>query len=329
VRGAGDSRTGRGRAAAGTLAFVLVAVLLASTLAGCGGPAADKVSLQLNWYHQAEFAGYYVAQEKGFYKQQHLEVEIRGGGPGTPGRDAVLNGNATFAVTSFGEQHDLVKQNKPGIAIMALYQIPPLVIFSLSASDIDQPGDLIGKRVGTTTSYWKNVLSQTLTAAGIDPASVTAVDVKPDQMNLLYEGQVDAWLGYAQDEPIKAQMAGHMVTDIYPADFGVGGYEGLLITNQSTIDTRPDVVRRFVKGTYDGWRYALEHPDEAADIIAKWAPDNSVDFEKLAFRALAPLVDVPQVPVGWIDSARWQQLMGEDFDENYPGYTMQFSPVTP
>lgn len=308
----------------------LVALLVAAIGgSGCGRSAPDQVSLQLNWYHQAEFAGYYVAQAKGYYEDQHVEVEIRGGGPGKPGRDEVLNGNATFAVTSFGEQRDLVKEAKPGIAIMALYQIPPLVIFSLEESGIVQPADLVGKRVGTTTSYWKKILEQTLTAAGIDPASVTEVDVKTDQLSLLYDGSVDAWLGYAQDEPIRAQMDGHLVSNMYPADFGVGGYEGLLITNQTTIDTSPELVKRFVQATYDGWRYALEHPDEAAEIIADWVPENSVQFQKLAIRALAPLVDIPQVPVGWINAARWEQLMGDDYHADRPGYIMEFSPATP
>ena len=61
--------------------------------------------------------------------------------------------------------------------------------------------------------------------------------------------------------------------------------------------------------------------------MTTWAPKNGLEFQKLAVRAVAPLVDTPQVPVGWIDSARWQQLMGDAFDPSHPGYTMQFSPA--
>ena len=111
-----------------------------------------------------------------------------------------------------------------------------------------------------------------------------------------------------------------------PADFGIGGYEGLLIAHQGTVDKSPDLVRAFVKACYDGWRYAVEHADEAAKILTTWAPDNGLEFQKLAVRAVVPLVDVAQVPFGWIDDARWRQLMGGDYDAERPGFTMQFSP---
>jgi NitT/TauT family transport system substrate-binding protein len=298
-------------------------------LSGCGGGDLKPVTLQLNWFHEAEFVGYYVAEAKGFYENEELDVTILEGGPGTPARDQLLSGAATFAITSFAEQRDLVKAGKPSAAVMSAFQIPPLVIFSLADSKIAEPADLVGKKVGTTTDYWKNVMRQTLTAAGVDPAGVTEVDVKPDQMQLLYDGAVDAWLGYAQDEPIRAEVAGHRTKCIFPADFGIGGYEGLLITRQQTIAGDPDLVKAFVKASYDGWRYAVEHADEAAGILATWAPGNGIEFQKLAVRAVIPLVDVAQVPFGWIDAARWEQMMDGDYDREHPGFTMQFSPATP
>jgi NitT/TauT family transport system substrate-binding protein len=88
-------------------------------------------------------------------------------------------------------------------------------------------------------------------------------------------------------------------------------------------------VKRFVAASQEGWRYALEHPDEAAAILDKLAPTNGLAFQKLAVRAVAPLVDTPQAPLGWIDSARWQQLMGSSYDPANPGFTMQFSPTSP
>lgn len=317
------------------LAFPVVALCLVAILgmaivglAGCGKEP-TPVTLQLNWYHEAEFVGYYVAEAKGFYKDQDLAVNIVEGGPGKPARDEMLNGQATFAITSFGEQRDMIKEKKPSVAVMAAFQIPPLVIFSLADSGIKDPSGLVGKTAGVTTDYWKGVLEETLTAAGVDPGQVKTAKVETDQMQLLYDRKVDAWLGYAQDEPIRAETAGHPVTNIFPGDFGIGGYEGLVVTRQDTISSNPDVVKRFVAASYQGWRYALEHPDEAAEILTKWAPDNTLEFQKRAVRAVAPLVDVPQVPVGWIDAARWQQLMGDVYNKQSPGYTMQFSPVSP
>ncbi len=298
-------------------------------LVACGPDDPKPVSLQLNWFHEAEFVGYYVAEARGYYEREGLDVAILEGGPGTPAREKLLSGSVTFAITSFAEQRDMVVAGQPSVAVMSAFQIPPLVIFSLAKSGINEPADLVGKKVGTTTNYWKKVLRQTLAAAGVDAAQVAEVDVEPDQMQLLFDGTVDAWLGYAQDEPIRAQTAGFPVRSIYPADFGIGGYEGLLITREDTISTDPDVVRAFVKASYDGWLYAVEHADEAAQILAEWAPDSGLEFQRLAVRAVAPLVDVAQVSLGWIDLAHWQQLMGDDYDPGRPGFTMQFSPVAP
>ncbi len=325
------NRAGRTRIILVTLlAAGIILAGLAAILAGCGGGAApDKITLQLNWYHEAEFVGYYVAEAKGLYDAQKLDVAILEGGPAQPARDQVLNGAATFAITSFAEQKDIVTTKKPAVAVMAVFQIPPLVIFSLTDSAIKDPTDLVGKKVGVTTDYWKKVLEDTLSAAGGDPAKVTEVKVTTNDMPMLFDHRVDAWLGYAQDEPIRAETAGYPVTNIFPADYGIGGYEGLVIANTATVKDRPDVVKRFVAASQEGWRYALEHPDEAAAILDKLAPTNGLAFQKLAVRAVAPLVDTPQAPLGWIDSARWQQLMGSSYDPANPGFTMQFSPTSP
>jgi ABC-type nitrate/sulfonate/bicarbonate transport system substrate-binding protein len=320
------------------LPVILAAVALAGGLAGllvaCGGstasvdesPAsADNVTLQLNWFHEAEFVGYYVADAKGFYAANQLNVDILEGGPGDAAIGHVLDKTADFAISSFGEQRDVVAEKGPTVAVMAAFQIPPLVIFSLSESGIREPADLVGRRVGVSTDYWKGILDDTLKAAGVDPAKVTEVKVKAEDLQALYDHKVDAWLGYAQDEPIQAEVAGHEITDIFPADYGVGGYEGLVLVNESTIKNDPDLVRRFVQASQQGWRYAVEHPDEAAQILLKWAPEPGLEFQKLAVRAVGPLVDTPQAPVGWIDAARWQQLMGPTYDAARPGYTMGFA----
>jgi ABC-type nitrate/sulfonate/bicarbonate transport system substrate-binding protein len=208
---------------------------------------------------------------------------------------------------------------------MAGFQIPPLVIFSLADSGIKKPGDLAGKRVGVTTDYWRNVLDQTLAAANVKRSAVTTVNVKPEGLTRLYDGRVDAWLGYAQDEPIKAEMAGHAVTSIFPADYGVGGYEGLVLVRKAEARNDPALVRRFVQASQQGWRYAVEHPDEAAAILLKWAPDQGLGFQKAAVRAVGPLVDAPPASVGRIEAQRWRALMGEAFDKADPGYTMRFA----
>ena len=319
---------------AGTLTAALVLGLaagLALLLAACGGetatepqPSPRSVSLQLNWFHEAEFVGYYVAEAKGFYRQNGLTVDIREGGPGDPAIDSLLDDSVDFAVSSFAEAREATARREPVAAVMATFQIPPLVIFALADSGISKPGDLAGRRVGVTTDYWDDVLTQTLEAANVKSSRVTRVEVSPEELTELYDHKVDAWLGYAQDEPIKAEMAGHPVTMIFPADYGVGGYEGLVLARKPELRTDPELAQRFVRASREGWRYAVEHPDEAASILLEWAPDPGLDFQKAAVRAVGPLVDAPQVPIGWIEEERWKMLMGSDYDAGNPGYTVRF-----
>jgi NitT/TauT family transport system substrate-binding protein len=317
------------------LACILLAAL-AAFAAGCGGstPEGDETpvrpaTLQLNWFHEAEFVGYYVADAKGFYRDAGLDVTIMEGGPGDPAIDTVLDGRSDFAVSSFGEQRDSVAAGRPTVAVMAAFQIPPLVIFSLSESGIARPADLAGTRVGVTTDYWRDVLQETLEASGVKPSAVTAVQVEADDLRALYDGEVDAWLGYAHAEPIQAEVAGHEVRNIFPADYGIGGYEGLVLATEQTVAGEPEFVRAFVGASQRGWRYAVEHPDEAATILLKWAPDEGLDFQQRSVAAVGPLVDTPQVPIGWIDEARWRRLMEAEFRASRPGYTMDFSSEQP
>ena len=192
----------------------------------------------------------------------------------------MLDGRADFAISSFGEQRNAVAEDLPTVALMSAFQIPPLVIFSLAESGIASPADLAGKRVGVTTDYWKDVLDETLQAAGVKPSRVTAIPVEAGDLQPLYDGTVDAWLGYAQDEPIRAEVEGHRVRNVFPADYGVGGYEGLLLADRQTVEGAPELVRRFVQASQQGWRYAVEHPDEAARILLDWAPEPGLEFQR-------------------------------------------------
>jgi ABC-type nitrate/sulfonate/bicarbonate transport system substrate-binding protein len=284
----------------------------------------DQVTLQLNWYHATEFIGYYTADAQGYYRDSNLNVKIMAGGPGIPARDYIINNQADFAVASFDEQKNLLAAGSPSVAVMTVFQIPPLVMFALADSGIKEPKDIIGKKVGIKNDYWRDIERKTLSNAGVDLSKVIEVTVKADAQNMLYDRQVDVWMGYAHDEPISAEISGHPVTKIYPADYGVGGYEGLLLTNTSMLHLKPDLVQRFVRASQRGLQYAMEHPDESAQLMTKWQPDESLEFYKLAVRAIIPLVDIPQSRIGTIDPVRWAQLMGSLYDTQNLGFTMQF-----
>jgi ABC-type nitrate/sulfonate/bicarbonate transport system substrate-binding protein len=306
--------------------YILLSLFLLSSLIGCKAEPApkDKVILQLNWYNSAEFIGYYLAKDKGFYTDANLDVTINEGGTGIAAWQSILDNRADFAIATFDEQKSNMDNNQPSVAVMTTFQIPPLVMFSLADSGIKEPKDMVGKKVGIKGSYWSNVVHSTLSNAGVDPSKIIEVPVSADAQSMLYDGEVDVWMGYAHDESIKAEEAGYKINQIFPGDYGVGGYEGLLTVNQNTIDQKPDMVKRFVQASQKGLQYAMEHPEEAAQIMTKWQPDENLDFYLLAIRAIIPLVDTPQSKIGMIDSARWTQLMGLSYKTQSPGYTTKY-----
>ncbi len=106
----------------------LAAVFLPLLFSACASsePELEPVTLQLNWSHEAEFVGYYVAKDMGFYEEQGLDVTVVEGGSGKPARLTVLDGSADFAISSFAEQQQFLEDDQPVVAVGSVFQIPPL-----------------------------------------------------------------------------------------------------------------------------------------------------------------------------------------------------------
>ena len=164
-----------------TICFlILINVLLTASgfLAACRPftptPAPDRVTLQLNCSHEAEFAGYYVAEAKGFYANENIAVAIREGGfpVGVQVSQVILSRTADLAVLSSTEFRGVVKSSARPVAVMSVQQIPPVVLFALSKSGIQKPQDLVGRRVAIKSDNWRDIIRETLTNAGVDPAGI-------------------------------------------------------------------------------------------------------------------------------------------------------------
>ncbi|HFD39823.1 MAG TPA: hypothetical protein ENJ31_08290 [Anaerolineae bacterium] len=307
--------------------FAIVLMLASVLLVACGPtptPEPDQVTLQLNWYHEAEFAGYYVAEAQGFYADENIALTIREGGLDVDVVQALLGREVDISVFGSAEQRKAMEEGNQTVALMAAFQISPRVLFALADSGIQKPQDLVGRRVAIKSEGWRQTIHETLANVGVDPAEIVEVEVKSDAIQMLYDGDVDVWTGYVHDEPVETQLAGYDVNLIFPGDYGVGAYEGLLCVSQETLEQNSDLVARFMRATLRGWQYAIEHPDEAAEVIAKWDPDHSLEFHQLAMRALIPLVDTGEGAIGSIKADQWQRVFADVYDPEHPGYTMQF-----
>jgi NitT/TauT family transport system substrate-binding protein len=280
--------------------FVLIFGALCAT-----AQAGDAVTVRLKWFHQAQFAGFYVAQDKGYYKAAGLDVNIQPGGPDFPAVQMVTGGNEQFGVT--GADQILIARSKgvPVVALAVIYRRNPFVLFSLAKSGIKTPADYIGKKVGVKIGGNEELIYRAvLDKAEIDKSKLTEIPVKFD-MSPLLAGAVDVWPGYLINEVIAAKEKGFDVNIVYPSDLGIDLYADTLFTTEAMLKDKPDVVRNFVAATLKGWDTAMAAPEDAAKITVKYGDKLTFDHELAMVKASAPLLKPDSKPVGYMDEAGW------------------------
>ncbi|MEK7560457.1 MAG: ABC transporter substrate-binding protein [Patescibacteria group bacterium] len=268
-----------------------------------------KVTVQLKWKHQAQFAGIYAAKEKGFYKAAGLDVHIERGGPDRPPIANVLGGQAEFGVAGADDLLVAVSEGKPIKAIAAIYQENPVVYFALKSSGIETPQDFIGKRVGVrkgTGTYYTYIAM--LRNLGIDQKNIIEVPADTSEITPLLEKAVDVWPGFRTNEPKAAERMGYAVNLIKPEEFGVDIYADVLIARQRTIDEKHELVRAFVQATLKGWEWAVANQEEAVDITMQYVEDSTREIQQDMLEETAVLVKRSSATkIGQINFSKWNR----------------------
>lgn len=270
--------------------------------------AAEKMRLQLRWLHQFQFAGYYMALEKGFYAQAGLEVEILPGGPGTPKPiDLLLEGDADFAIANSG----LViarMQGQPVVALAAIMQSSPIVWIVRADSDIYTPHDLAGKRVMLMPAPENAELLITLAHEGVDHDRLQLQQTSFDPQDLI-DGNTDAYDGYISNEPFWLQQQQLPYRLIKPREYGVNFYSDVLTTREALLQQRPAQVEAFIQASLKGWQYALEHLEESVQLIhQRYAPNKSLEHLRFEAEQLHKLIMPELVQLGHMNPGRWHAI---------------------
>ncbi len=268
--------------------------------------AADSINVRLKWFHQAQFAGFYVAAEKGFYRENGLDVSLQPGGPDFPAIQMVAGGNEHFGVT--GADQVLVARSRgvPVVALAVLYRKSPFVLFSLKQSGITTPDMFTGKKVGVKLGGNEELIYRTVMKQS-DVGGVTEVPVKFDMTPLL-TGQVDVWPGYVINEVISARAKGFDVNVIWPSNYGVNLYGDTIFTTEKMLKEKPEVVRRFVEATLKGWNYAVANPEEAARLTLKYAQKSTFEHELAMMKESIALLQPDIAPIGSMEPDAWTSL---------------------
>jgi NitT/TauT family transport system substrate-binding protein len=299
--------------------IVLAAFMLVATACGSNNTSSPasadgedvklkKVILRLKWVHQAQFAGFYTAVEKGYYEEVGLDVEIRPGGADFPSVQMIASGTEHFGVT--GADQILMAREKgvPVKALSAIYRKTPFVLFSLKDSGVTTMEDLVGQKIGVKLGGNEELTYRAMVKnAGVDGSKIEEMPARYDLSPLL-SGQVKAWPGYVINEVLAVQELGNEVNIIEPNDYDINFYADTLFTTEDIIKRDPEMVKSFVQASMKGWSYALENPDEAAEFGLKYSDNLTIDHEVNMMNASIPLLEPENLPLGKMESEAWEVL---------------------
>ncbi len=226
----------------------------------------QKVSIQLDWLHQFQFAGYYIAKEKGFYKQRGLDVTIKEFNFDVDLLKSVLNQESTYAVGKSSLILDKIN-GADIVSLAAIYQHSPMVLLTRKDSLIQTPKELYRKKVMLTPDARMAVaIHSMIVSQGI---KLEDVKFEPHSFKLddLISGKTDAMGCYLSNEPFLLQEKGVDFNILDPRDYGFDFYGGLLFTSQKEVTNHPTRTHNFHMATMEGWKYAFENIQETAQII--------------------------------------------------------------
>ena len=243
-----------------------------------------KVTLQLSWFDQFQFAGYYIAKEKGFYKELGLDVRIL---PFKFGIDIPLevsNGNIDFAI---GRETLLLERakNRNIVALYALFQATPLVLLSTKESNINAISDFSKKNIMTTIDDASEVSLK---------AMIRSHKVKLNDINFLkhshniqdlIDKKTDVISAYISKSPYELQKKNIDYNIFDPKDFGFDMYSDFLFTSEYLIRKDATTVNLFKKASLRGWEYAYSHINESVDIIKNKYNALNISKQALVYEA--------------------------------------------
>jgi ABC-type nitrate/sulfonate/bicarbonate transport system substrate-binding protein len=225
--------------------------------------ALDNVSLQLNWTHGFQFAGYYAAKELGYYDEAGLNVNLEEAAPNSDASPNVIAGKSQFGV---GTSSLLLLRaaGKPVVALAAIFQHSPNVIYT--SQDIKNIHALPGKKIFVESQ--SDELIAYLKKEGIAADQIQRLPQSFDPQDLI-SGKADAISGHLYNKPYAFDLAHFAYRTFTPRMAGIDFYGDNLFTSEQELSAHPDRVRAFLLASLRGWRYAQEHRDEIIELILK------------------------------------------------------------
>jgi len=296
--------------------LLLVSMLLAacgtstpSTTSGNNSGSLTNVSIGLGYIPDIQFAPFYVAKEKGYYKAAGLNVTLNHGIV-TDLFGEMLSGKDTFVFATGDETLVARSKNLPVVSVSTLYQRYPVSLIVPADSPIKTLADLRGHTIGEPGPFGSTYIGllALLHQAGLTPNDVRLQSIGFTQVNALKQGRVDAVVGYTNNEPLQLRRLGMQVRT-----FDVSDYQPLIsngiVTTQQTLNSQSSVVRAFVQATLKGLNDVIANPSEALQLSQSYIPGMNTATAKDELLATIPIWKGDgHHPLGYNNSSTWQSM---------------------
>ena len=288
------------------VSIMMIVCLSACAPAATPPPALIPLVVQLNWTHDAQFAGFYAAAQNGYYAREGLAVTFIQGGLHLNPELPLATGRAQFGVDTAGR---LLLAQDGGArlrAIATIFRRSPIVLLSLASSHITRPSDLVGKTINASPDT-APTLHAILAHAGIRPGQYHEVNIGPN-FKPLYAGSIPVYASFITAGAVTLKRAGHQLNYIFPDDYGVHLYGSVIITTAAYIAAHPRVVQGFLRATLKGWTDAVEGPASVGPLVARYDPHADPSLQIARMTASLPFINTGEDRIGWMKPAIWADM---------------------
>ncbi|MDR3506250.1 MAG: ABC transporter substrate-binding protein [Acidocella sp.] len=314
-----------------------LAALAAALAFAPAARAADTVSFGLDWVAEPEYGGYYQALATGIYQKYGLDVRIVQGGPQVNNAQLLIAGRLTFDITSNAFLAlNFAQENIPFVAVAAGFQKDPDALIAHPGQGNDSFASLKGKPIAVSTdtraSWWIFLKAK---------YGYTDDQLRPYGFSLapFFTNPQDVQEAYVTSEPyLVHQQTGQWPVVLALPDAGFNGYASLIATSRKLVDGNPDLVRRFIEASTEGWySFLYGNPAPAFAAIKTANPDMTdglmqFGYEQLKQRGIVDSGDTKTLGIYAMTDARWASFFNQmaeaglyDKPMDYKaGYTLQF-----
>ncbi len=317
----------------------IVPAAAASPTTQAGGPL-KKITMGLGYIPDIQFAPFYVARERGFFRDEGLEIEFKQGFD-TDVLKLLGTGALNFGVAGGDEVMVARSQGVPLVYVASWFQQYPITITALEGANIRTVADLKGRTVGVPGRYGATYvgLLALLDSAGMQLSDIQLREIGFTQTQALAQKQVEAVVGYVNNEPVQLRALGQAITTINVFD-NVALVSNGLVTDEKTLRDDPDLVRRVTRAVLRGIQSTIDNPEEAITLAIPTIPGSAEKRDQLraVLTATLPLLQSPQTQahgLGYCDPTTWAasrdllrklKVLGSDIDLDKT-YTNAFLPT--